>query len=159
MSIIYKIEDCIHILSASSEALEKMTIEEIAAQAIPESVKYFIVDSTTFPSEPTESWELSEDGVITVNQDKVAELKIASYPTLTNRQFHLTLVMNELEDTVRSAINAIEDPKRKAIVNIEFNKADRFKRTGTSILFMQEQLGMSNDELNKLWEQALAIPD
>lgn len=86
-------------------------------------------------------------------------LKLASYPTLTNRQFHLTLVMKNLEDVVRSAIDAIEDPKRKAIIDIEFNKADSFKRTGTSMLFMQEQMGMSNDELNALWEFGLAIPD
>ncbi len=159
MNIMYKIEDCIHLLSASSEALETMTIEEIAAQAIPKGVKYFIADSATLPDAPPEAWELSDDGTITVNRDKVTELKIASYPTLTNRQFHLTLVMNELEDTVRSAINAIEDQKRKAIIDIEFNKADSFKRTGTSMLFMQEQMGMSNDELNKLWEFGLAIPD
>ena len=159
MKIIFKNNGSICIITASSEALETMALEEIAAQAVPKGVKYFVVDPAAFPDAPTEAWELSEDGRITVNQDKVTELKIASYPTLTNRQFHLTLVMNELEDTVRSAIDAIEDQKRKAIIDIEFNKADSFKRTGTSMLFMQEQMGMSNDELNKLWEFGLAIPD
>lgn len=159
MNIMYKIEDCIHLLSASSEALETMTIEEIAAQAIPKGVKYFIADSATLPDAPPEAWELSDSGVITVNQEKLAQIKIENYPMLTGRQFHMTLVMNSLEDSIQAAINAIEDPMQRAIVNIEFNKANGYRRMGTSVLFMQKELGMSDDELNKLWEQALAIPD
>ena len=113
------------------------------------------------PLEPTsifETWTGKAWLDQRTDEEKEA-LKLASYPALTTRQFHLTLVMKDLEDTVRSAIDAIEDQKRKAIINIEFNKADNFKRTGTSMLFMQEQMNMSNDELNELWEFGLAIPD
>ena len=159
MKIIFKNDGLVCILTASNEALETMPLEEIAAQAIPKDVKYFIVDSTTFPDAPTESWDLSDDGVIIVNQEKLAQIKIENYPMLTGRQFHMTLVMNSLEDSIQAAIDAIEDPMQRAIVNIEFNKANGYRRTGTSVIFMQKELGMPDDELNKLWEQALAIPD
>ena len=159
MNIIYKVEDHIFVVTVTNEALETISLEEIAAQAVPQGAKYFIVDSTTFPDAPTESWDLSDDGVITVNQEKLAQIKIENYPMLTGRQFHMTLVMNSLEDSIQAAINAIEDPMQRAIVNIEFNKANGYRRTGTSVIFMQKELGMPDDELNKLWEQALAIPD
>ena len=100
-----------------------------------------------------------ENPLNSLSDEEKEALKISSYPMLTGRQFHLTLVMKGLESTIQEAINAIEDPMQRAIVNIEFSKANDYKRTGTSIIFMQEQMGMSNDELNELWEFGLAIPD
>lgn len=157
MNIIYKIEDCIHILSASSEALEKMTIEEIAAQAVPQGVKYFVVDGDSLPREPTEAWELSDDGRITVNQDKVAEIKRNQLTALTRRQFKLTLLENDLLQTVENAIAAIEDVKLRTRIQIEYTESEKFERSSESVKYMLSLIDLTDEQADEMWLQAMTF--
>ena len=138
-------------------------------------MKYFIKQNEVyaFESDGSQDFLITDDFVLMsddeadrhcypekyLSDEEKEAIKIASYPMLTGHQFHMTLVMNNLEEAAKQAIALIEDPMQRAIADIEFNKANGYRRMGTSVLFMQKELGMSDDELNKLWEQALAIPD
>jgi hypothetical protein len=61
--IIYPTDDGgVAIVIPSPEALETMTIEEIAAKDIPEGKPYKIIDTTDVPTDRTfrNAWEYSE---------------------------------------------------------------------------------------------------
>ena len=61
--IIYKTEDNgVAILTPTLEALQTMTIEEIAAKDVPQSKEYYIVDVSDIPfdREFRNAWEWSE---------------------------------------------------------------------------------------------------
>lgn len=155
MKIIFKNEDCICVLTAASDALETMTLAEIAAQAVPQGVKYFVVDSATFPDAPPEAWELSDDGTITVNQDKVAELKRNQLTALTRRQFKLTLLENDLLQTVENAIAAIEDVKLRTRIQIEYTESEKFERSSESVKYMLSLIDLTDEQVDEMWIEAL----
>lgn len=145
MNIIYKVEDHIFVVTVTNEALETMPLEEIAAQAIPDGVKYFIVDSTTFPDAPTESWDLSEDGVITVNQDKLIQIKRERMPQLKPMDFEIKLVNLGLYDQVQALIAS--DIK----LRIAYNRATFFSRTDPFIEQARIVLNLTHDRLDEMW--------
>ena len=60
--IIYPTDDGVAIIIPSPEALEIMTIEEIAAKDVPAGVPYKIVDMSDIPTDHTfrSAWEYVE---------------------------------------------------------------------------------------------------
>lgn len=157
MKIIFKNDGLVCILTASNEALETMPLEEIAAQAIPKDVKYFIVDPATFPDAPTEAWELSDDGRITVNQNKVDEINRRNFRSLTRRQFKLTLLENDLLQTVEDAIAVIEDVKLRTRLQIEYTETEKFERQSESVKYMLSLMSLTEDQADEMWLQAMTF--
>ncbi len=157
MRIIFKTEMGVAIVTASSEALGIMSLDDVAERTVPHGVKYFIVDSATFPDAPTEAWELSDKGVITVNQDKVAEFKRNQLAALTRRQFKLTLLENDLLQTVENAVAAIEDVKLRTRIQIEYAEADKFERQSDSVKYMLSLLNLTDEQADEMWLQAMTF--
>ncbi|GAA5557135.1 hypothetical protein Asch01_01853 [Acinetobacter schindleri] len=79
-------------------------------------------------------------------------------PALTRRQFRLALVMNgfALAD-IEAVINSIEDAAQRQITLIEWQDGTTFIRTSPNLLFMAGLMGLSTEQVDALWTQALAL--
>ena len=77
---------------------------------------------------------------------------------LTRRQFRLALVMNgyNLAD-IEAVINSIEDATQRQIIQIEWQDATTFIRTSPNLLTMANLMGLSAEQVDALWPQALAL--
>ena len=73
---------------------------------------------------------------------------------LSRRQFKLALLENDLLDVIEAKINQIEDAKQKAIIQIEYTEATEFVRTSDSVKYMCNLLGLSEEQVNQMWEAA-----
>ena len=79
-------------------------------------------------------------------------------PNLTRRQLRLALVLNNFDlDNVEILINAIVDPVKRQIVKIEWQDSTEFTRTNPSLLFVFQLIGLTADDINNLWTQALSL--
>ena len=66
MNIIYKNQDGgVAVFTPTQEALELLTLEQIAQRVVPNSVPYWIVDPSAIPSDRTfrDAWELDENEI------------------------------------------------------------------------------------------------
>lgn len=77
---------------------------------------------------------------------------------LTRRQFRLALVMNgfALAD-IEALINQIEDDMQRQIIQIEWQDATVFERNNSSLFVMAALMGLSTEQVDALWTQALAL--
>lgn len=77
---------------------------------------------------------------------------------LTRRQFRLALVTNDynLAD-IESLIAQIEDDMQRQIIQIEWQDATTFIRTSPNLLFMANLMGLSTEQVDTLWSQALTL--
>ncbi len=78
-------------------------------------------------------------------------------PALTNRQFKLVLLENDLIDDVEKAISEIEDPKLKRRIEIEYEYATSFERYSDSIHIMSDLLELDKEKVDELWLKALDL--
>ena len=88
--------------------------------------------------------------------EKEADLT-ASLPYLTRRQFRLVLHRYNLLNTVENSINAIEDEYLKTTMQIEYQDAGEFFRTSASILYMIQMLGLTEKQVNDMWQEGLTL--
>ena len=79
-------------------------------------------------------------------------------PALTRRQFRLALVTNgySLAD-IETLIAQIEDDMQRQIIQIEWQDATTFIRTSPNLLFMANLMGLSTEQVDTLWSQALTL--
>ena len=90
------------------------------------------------------------------DEEKEADLT-ASLPHLTRRQFRLALHRYNLLNTVENSINAIEDEYLKTTMQIEYQDAVEFFRTSASILYMIQMLGLTEKQVNDMWQEGLTL--
>lgn len=74
---------------------------------------------------------------------------------LTRRQFKLTLLENNLTETIEAQIQQISDPYQKAKIAIEYQEATEFQRTSESIIFMANLLNLTEEQLDMMWLSAM----
>lgn len=79
-------------------------------------------------------------------------------PALTRRQFRLALVINgySLAD-IETLIEQIPDEMQKQIIKIEWQDATTFIRTSPNLLTMVNLMGLSAEQVDALWSQALTF--
>lgn len=162
MKIIYLNHGYLCVVNPSFEALEQMTIEELAQQIIPENTSFRIVEDDFFPlnDEYRDAWTIAEDltGNIFIDQTKVEAIKLSKLKPLSRRQFRMILVMNGYDlDAIKEQILAIEDIQTRQLNLIEWEDSATFERDNPSLIMMSEMMGMSDDQVNAMWEQALTI--
>ena len=91
---------------------------------------------------------------IAAQQTAYKKLRLAP---LTRRQFKLILLENDLLNQIETSISAIPDDKLRARIQIEYIDATEFKRTGESVIYMCTLLGLTDDQVDAIWEQALLL--
>ena len=76
---------------------------------------------------------------------------------ITRRQFKLALLENGLLDQIENSISVIEDSNMRARIQIEYTEAIEFHRTSDSVAYMCQLLGVNDEQVDQMWEQALTL--
>lgn len=111
---------------------------------------------TQKPSEFHTDWNGS-DWVDNRTDEEKQIAYFSQFTPLTRRQFKLVLLENNLLDQIENAISAIEDDKTRARIQIEYVEATEFHRSSESVLYMCNLLGLSSQQINTMWQQALKL--
>lgn len=81
-----------------------------------------------------------------------------SLPVLTRRQFMRTLVLNQFDlDDIEAKIRTIEDAQERQLALIDWHDATEFERNNQTMIMMIDLLGLTNDQVDALWSQALTF--
>lgn len=90
--------------------------------------------------------------------EAIKKSEMARFTPLTRRQFRMVFILNGYDlEAIRQQILAIEDTQTKELTLIEWEDATTFERDNASLVMMAEMMGMSDDQVNAMWEQALTI--
>ena len=89
--------------------------------------------------------------MITLDQTKVEEIKRSRFPTLSPIEFDIKLVDAGLYDTVQDLI------KDNFELRIAYTRATFFSRTDPFIDQARVALGLTEEQVNEMWEQALTL--
>ncbi|MDC5426655.1 hypothetical protein [Acinetobacter baumannii] len=84
-------------------------------------------------------------------------IRLSVFKPLTRRQFKLTLLDNNLLETVEQRINAIQDPIMRTRIQIEYNESVNFERSSESVALMSSLLELTSEQVDALWEHALTL--
>ena len=82
---------------------------------------------------------------------------IKTLAPLTRRQFKLVLLENGLLEQVETMINSIQDVTQRTRLQIECSEATEFQRTSDSMKYMCNLLGLTEEQINQMWEQGLTL--
>lgn len=85
------------------------------------------------------------------------QLYISSLKPLTRKQFKLVLLDLGLLDDLETAISNIEDATEKKRIEIEYTESTEFVRTSESVKVMFALINQTEEQINELWEKALAL--
>ncbi|WP_034589699.1 hypothetical protein [Acinetobacter variabilis] len=93
-----------------------------------------------------------------MSEDEKYQLYLRTLRSLTRRQFRRVLVLNGYDlDQIRATIMAIEDTQLRQLTLVDWDDADTFERQDESLIMMAGMLGMSEQQVNTMWEQALTL--
>ena len=92
-----------------------------------------------------------------MTDEQLYEIYVKSLRPLTRRQFRLALLDVGLLDDLEAAISNIEDTAEKRRIDIEYTESDKFARTSESVKTMFTLINQTEDQINELWEKALAL--
>ena len=101
-------------------------------------------------------WKITAENEVILENERYAAYQ-ASLRPLTRRQFKLTLLENGLLDQIENSISAIEDDQTRARIQIEYAEATEFHRTSDSVAYMCQLLGLTDEQADQMWEQALTL--
>ncbi|WP_151713357.1 hypothetical protein [Acinetobacter bereziniae] len=76
---------------------------------------------------------------------------------LTRRQFKLGLLENDLLERVESTIDNIPDLSLRRRMQIEYAESIEFQRQSESVIAMCEMLELTENQVDQLWQQAMAL--
>ena len=138
---IYRENNIVHVGSVTPD----LDIEEVGSMVVPTDIHFWIVNRSELPNEPQESWELSDDGVITINQDKLTQIKRERMPTLSPIEFDIKLNNAGLYATVQDLI------KDSFELRIAYNRATFFSRTAPFIDQARIALGLTDEQVDAIW--------
>lgn len=109
------------------------------------------------PNSIYETW-LDNVWVDQRTEEKIISDEIAILPPLTRRQFRLALVQNDFDlSYVEEKIKSIDDKKQQQIIQIEWEDAQTFERTSTSLNVMADILDLDDQKINELWKHAMTL--
>ena len=106
-----------------------------------------IVNLDELPSSPSETWYI-ENGEIKVDQQKLIEFNRKKMPTLSPIEFDIKLNNAGLYDAVQELI------KDNFEMRIAYNRATFFSRTASFIDQARIALGLTDEQVDEMWEQA-----
>ena len=92
-----------------------------------------------------------------MTDEQLYEIYVKSLRPLTRRQFRLALLDVGLLDDLEATISNIEDTAEKRRIEIEYTESDKFARTSEIVKTMFTLINQTEDQINELWEKALAL--
>lgn len=85
------------------------------------------------------------------------QLYLSSLRPLSRKQFKLVLLDSGLLDDLELAISNIENTLEKKRIEIEYTESTEFVRTSDSVKVMFALINQTEEQINELWEKALAL--
>lgn len=85
------------------------------------------------------------------------QLYLSSLKPLSRKQFKLVLLDSGLLGDLELAISNIEDATEKKRIEIEYIESTEFARTSESVKTMLALINQTEEQINELWEKALAL--
>lgn len=85
------------------------------------------------------------------------QLHLSSLRPLSRKQFKLVLLDSDLLDDLELAISSIENTLEKKRIEIEYTESTEFVRTSESVKTMFALINQTEEQINELWEKALAL--
>lgn len=82
---------------------------------------------------------------------------IDTLSNLSQYQFRMCLINRNLFDQVTATIDGIQDATQKLRVKTAFDYAQFFKRKDELVIYMSSALGLSDDDVNEMWQEALTL--
>ena len=82
---------------------------------------------------------------------------LASLKPLSRKQFKLVLLDKGLLDDLELAISDTETTLEKKRIEIEYTESTEFVRTSESVKTMFALINQTEEQINELWEKALAL--
>lgn len=76
---------------------------------------------------------------------------------VTRRQAKQALLMEGLLDQVQPAIDAIADPRQRALIQIEWDDSQAFERDRPALIALGAALGLGPTELDNLFKKAALL--
>ena len=92
-----------------------------------------------------------------MSDEQLYDIYVKSLKPLTRRQFKLALLENNLLEQVETLINSVEDATQRTRLQIEYSEATEFQRTSNRVKYMCNLLGLTEEQVNKMWEQGLTL--
>lgn len=92
-----------------------------------------------------------------MSDEQLYDIYVKSLKPLTRRQFKLVLLENNLLEQVETLINSVEDATQRTRLQIEYSEATEFQRTSNSVKYMCNLLGLTEEQINQMWEQGLTL--
>ena len=92
-----------------------------------------------------------------MSDEQLYNIYIKSLKPLTRRQFKLILLENGLLEQVETMINSVEDVTQRTRLQIEYTESTEFQRTSNSVKYMCNLLGLTEEQVNQMWEQGLTL--
>ena len=92
-----------------------------------------------------------------MTDEQLYDIYVKSLKPLTRRQFKLALLENNLLEQVETLINSVEDVTQRTRLQIEYSEATEFQRTSNSVKYMCNLLGLTEEQINQMWEQGLTL--
>ena len=92
-----------------------------------------------------------------LSEEEKRAFYLASLRPLTRRQLKLALLENGLLDQIENSISAIEDNQTRARIQIEYAESTEFHRTSDSVAYMCQLLGLTDEQVDQMWEHALTL--
>lgn len=84
-------------------------------------------------------------------------LVLAPPPSVSRKQARKALLLAGLFEAVQPAIDAIEDPLQRQLVQIDWDDAQTYERDDPTLLSLAAALGMSDAELDALFVTAARL--
>ena len=136
-------------------------------------MKYYKKDNEVFAFEDDGSQDTYiQDGMIQMSSEEIDrhinpkkymsdeqlyDIYVKSLKPLTRRQFKLVLLENNLLEQVETLIISVEDTTQRTRSQIEYSEATEFQRTSNSVKYMCNLLGLTEEQINTMWEKALTL--
>jgi len=92
-----------------------------------------------------------------MTDEQLFDIYVKSLKPLTRRQFKLALLENNLLEQVETLINSVEDATQRTRLKIEYSESTEFQRTSNSVKYMCNLLGLTEEQVNQMWEQGLTL--
>lgn len=143
---VYK-ENHIGKIAYNTEDKSELLVETLGS--IPH--KYTLEIPKSFDTWNGDAWE-----DMRTHQEKVLA-KTKSLKPLSRKQFKLVLLDSGLLDDLETSISNIENTLDKKRIEIEYTESSEFVRTSESVNIMFALINQAEEQINELWEKALAL--
>ena len=143
MYLVFKLDGKVCLLTMSDELLSQ-DVDHMSI-GLPYDVKFFIKNKHDIPVEPIQSWILTQDGQIEIDQDKLAQFNRSQMPTLSPIEFDIKLNKNGLYNAMQALI------KDDFEIRIAYTRATFFSRTDPFIEQARIAMNLTDEQVDEMW--------